>query len=76
MENLFYLGLVANLIGFVWILILAFQKHVGWGIACLLVAPIATLLFSINNWKKAYIPFLLALAGNILMITYALNSDV
>ncbi len=74
MDNVIYLGMALNLIGFIWILILAFNTHIGWGFACFFVPPIAILLYSFNNWKTTYIPFFVFVGGSVLMITGALNS--
>lgn len=44
----------------VWLLVLAFQKRVWWGLAVLFL-PLAHIVFTILEWKVAKRPFLLSL---------------
>jgi hypothetical protein len=66
MEALGLLFLVAGyavaLIAGIWLLIIAFQEHVGWGLACLFL-PIVSLIFVITHWEEAKKPFLIQLAA-------------
>ena len=54
--------LVAN----IWLIIIAFQRTVLWGLAVLLV-PFAALVFVIMYWHEAKKPFLISLAASIVM---------
>lgn len=64
---LFILGIAACVVGGLWLLITAFQESVGWGVACLLL-PIVSLIFVFLHWEDAKKPFLIGLAGNLLLI--------
>lgn len=59
------LGLVA-LAAFVWLLVVAFQTHILWGLACLFL-PFATLIFGILHWNRAAKPFVAHLASSVLI---------
>ncbi len=58
------LGLAAlvSIAAGVWILVLAFQKRIWWGLAVLFV-PLANIVFTVIEWKTARRPFLLSLAA-------------
>ena len=60
-------GLVALISG-VWTLALAFQRHLLWGLAVLLIPLGGNLAFLFVNWREARVPFLLGLVSAILMI--------
>jgi hypothetical protein len=45
-------GVLASLVGWVMLLIAAFRRHVGWGVASLLV-PGAALVFAVIHWAEA-----------------------
>jgi hypothetical protein len=49
-------------LGGLWIIVLAWERDIVWGLACLLV-PIAQLLFVALNWKQSKQAFFLWLAG-------------
>ena len=50
---------VINLIGFIWLVVVAFKQRILWGFLVLLPFPFTTLIFSINYWQKAKKPFLI-----------------
>lgn len=56
-------GLVA-FASFVWLLVVAFKTHVGWGLA-LLFLPLAPIVFAVKHWHAAKKPFLLNLGGSV-----------
>ena len=58
------LGGIVGLVGGIWLLVIAFKEHVGWGLACIFI-PGAALVFAIMKWKLAKTAFLIALAGGI-----------
>ncbi|MFH1465468.1 MAG: hypothetical protein ABIO70_13860 [Pseudomonadota bacterium] len=63
---LFAVGGFSILIGGIWILVLAFATHLGWGLACLFV-PLARLVFVLTHWERARLPFVVQLAGYLFM---------
>jgi len=64
---LLVLGIGCCVVGGIWLLITAFQESVGWGVACLLL-PIVGLIFVFLHWEDAKKPFLISVAGNLLLI--------
>ncbi len=64
-EALQFLGLIIALIGGIWIIVLAFQESIWWGLGCIFV-PFVSLIFAIMHWNIAAKPFLISLAGGIL----------
>jgi hypothetical protein len=72
-------ALIANLVGAVWLLVLAFQESVLWGLLSLFV-PCAQLVFVVQHWQKAKRPALLSLGGSgafmaACLMIYQLNAD-
>jgi hypothetical protein len=67
MHGLGMLGMVILLIGNVWIAVKAFQKGILWGLGCLIV-PFVSLIFVIMHWAETKIPFIVSLAGIVLII--------
>ena len=65
-------GLVA-LVGGIGVLIAAFRESVGWGIGCLVV-PLVSLIFVVMHWEETKKPFLLNVAGSIVMVVGAVIS--
>jgi hypothetical protein len=61
-------GLVALISG-VWTLALAFQRHLLWGLAVLLVPLGGNIAFLFVNWREARVPFLLGLVSAIMMVS-------
>lgn len=59
-------GLIA-LVGGIWLLVKAFQTSILWGLGCLFLAPVQ-LVFIIMHWGEAKKPFLIYLAGLVLVI--------
>lgn len=62
----------ATLVGGIWIVVLAFKKSVLWGIGSLIV-PFVSLIFVIMNWQETKKPFLIQIAGVVLLVVGALN---
>ncbi len=58
------LGTLVALVGGIWILVLAFKEHIGWGLACLFI-PGAALVFGIMKWKIAKTALMIAIAGGV-----------
>jgi hypothetical protein len=61
---LIVLGLIALLVGWVWLLVAAFVESVLWGIGTLLFSPIG-LIFGILHWPEYKVPMLLYVGGAI-----------
>lgn len=61
------LGGLISLVGTIWLAVIGFQKHWGWGIGCLCCFP-AAIVFAIQNWAVAKQPFLIIVAGIVLNI--------
>ncbi len=73
MSPLYWLGLVIAVVGGIWMLVLAFQESVLWGLGCLFV-PFVSLVFAIMHWDRAKIPFLIQVGGLVLLVVGALMS--
>ncbi|MEJ2398236.1 MAG: hypothetical protein P8Z67_08310 [Gammaproteobacteria bacterium] len=56
---LFIVFSVLNLVGFLWLEIVAFKRGVVWGLLVVLLSPITAIVFSLVNWFEARKPFLL-----------------
>jgi hypothetical protein len=56
------IGLIVCFVSGIWSLVVAFQRHVLWGLAYLLV-PFASLVFLFVAWAEAKKPFLIGLVG-------------
>jgi hypothetical protein len=50
------------LVGWVWIMIMAFAESVPWGVVIFCFSPIA-LVFGILHWDEAKVPTILFAAG-------------
>jgi len=64
MNTLLLVALPAGLITMIallWLVVRAFRKHAGWGVAVLLLSPFAATLFGIHYWKDEKQPFLVYL---------------
>jgi hypothetical protein len=59
------IGSVISLVGGIWLVVLAFQKSVLWGLGCLLI-PCIALYFAFTNWELAKKPFLIMIGGIVL----------
>lgn len=65
-------GLVASLVAMasaIWLVVIAFQTHIGWGIGVWFCYPFGAMAFAVQNWRKArwaalvhFVSFALALA--------------
>lgn len=64
---LLILGFILCLGGGIWLLIEAFKESVLWGLGCLLV-PFVGLIFAIMHWSECKVPFLINVAGTVLVV--------
>lgn len=63
---------ITALATFIWLVIRAFGKHAGWGIAVLLFSPISAVAFGINYWKADKVPFLAYITTTVTAIALCL----
>lgn len=66
-------GAIIAVISGIWILVLAFQESLLWGLGSLFI-PFVSLVFVIMHWDKAGKPFLINLGGGVLVGLGALMS--
>lgn len=64
-EALAILGAILGIVGYVWLLVLAFSENIGWGIGSLLCGIVA-LVFGITRWPETKVPILLYVTGLVL----------
>jgi len=67
---LFLLATLACLVAtasFIWLAIVAFKKHILWGLAVLFL-PLAPIVFAIMNWHESRKPFLISVGSSVLAI--------
>jgi len=57
----------------IWMAVVAFQTHPGWGAAVMLAYPWGSFAFAFANWERARWPALLTLVGFIGMVLMALS---
>ena len=69
MEILSIVGAVLCIIGGLWLIVLAFQESILWGLACLFL-PFVSILFVVTHWAEAKGAFLTSLAGAALIIVF------
>jgi hypothetical protein len=67
--GLIFIGLMFSLIGSLWFLIEGFKESVLWGIALILLSPIAGTVFLIYYWERVCVPFLANTIGCALIFT-------
>jgi hypothetical protein len=65
MTALFVIAGIVGLVSGIWLLVVAFQTSVWWGLGSLLI-PFVSLIFVIMNWQVAKKPFLINLAAFVL----------
>lgn len=56
-------GLLAIVLGGLWMLVQAFSESLLWGFGCLLLPGPVSLAFLIVHWRRARSPFYLQLLG-------------
>jgi len=55
------IGGIGMFVSGIWLLVVAFQESIWWGLGCILV-PFVALIFVAMHWDKAGKPFLVQLA--------------
>jgi hypothetical protein len=66
-------GYAASFLGGLWIVVLAWQKGILWGLGCLFL-PVIQLIYVALNWKESKNAFFLQLSGIALLILSMLLS--
>jgi len=56
---LWFLASIVSLVAFVWLCVLAFREHIGWGLSVFFFSPIAAIVFAIKHWQQSKKPFLI-----------------
>ncbi|MBI1785514.1 hypothetical protein HYR69_10255 [Candidatus Sumerlaeota bacterium] len=59
-------GLLAAVVGGLWMMVEAFKTSVLWGLAYIFI-PFASLIWLVTHWEEGKRPFLIGLAGGILI---------
>jgi hypothetical protein len=67
-----WVGYVLSFLGGLWIIVLAWQKGIAWGLGCLLFPPIQIFYVALN-WKQARSAFFLLVAG---FVAFFLSSAI
>jgi hypothetical protein len=63
---------VASLVGFVWLCVLAFKEHIGWGLAVFFLSPVAAVIFGIKFWQDSKKPFLICAGSTVAFFVLAI----
>lgn len=58
------IGGLMSFIGSIWVLVLAFRRHIGWGLAGLLI-PFALMVFGVMNWSETQEGMMLTIVGTV-----------
>jgi hypothetical protein len=58
-------AIVLTLVGWVWLVVLGFKDHWGWGLAIFFIGFVG-LVYGFMNFSKAKIPTIMLLVGLIL----------
>lgn len=67
---LFNLAALVALVSYIWLVIVAFKKSIGWGFAVLLLSPITAIIFANKNWRKSKKPFLIYITTSTACFAY------
>ena len=59
-------GGIMMLVGWIWILINAFSESILWGLACLCLNPVGTIVYGVLRWHDLKFPTLLYVFGLLL----------
>jgi hypothetical protein len=73
MTALLILGMILTVVGGIWLLVVAFQTSVWWGLGSLLI-PFVGLVFVFMHWQPSKKPFLIYVVGFVLLAIGAMNS--
>ena len=73
METLYHafgLATLVALVSYIWLVVVAFKKSVGWGFGVMLLSPITAIIFAIKNWRKSKKPFLIYITTSTACYAY------
>lgn len=70
-----FVGFGITFVGGMWLLVLAFQENILWGLAYMII-PFVSLVFLVMFWEDTKKPFLISLGGTLLMFCGALLGGV
>ena len=65
------IGLIAYLVGWVWVVIIAFRENLWWGLGVFFV-PLVAIYFVITHWDEAKKAFITTVAGVVLFVAGAM----
>ncbi|MBM4149658.1 MAG: hypothetical protein FJ224_11560 [Lentisphaerae bacterium] len=60
---LYIVGFITMAVGGIMLIVAAFKKSVGWGLAVLFLSPLAAFVFVAMNWQEARKAFMIQTAG-------------
>ncbi|NOK63091.1 MAG: hypothetical protein GFH27_549279n478 [Chloroflexi bacterium AL-W] len=60
------IGALISIVGTIWLLILAFKRHILWGLGSFFI-PFVIVIFAIKFWAEAQVPFVVYIVGGIVM---------
>lgn len=73
-EVIFFVGFGLLVIGGIGLLITAFRVNILWGLAILLIAPVA-IIFLVLHWDDGKGPFKVQVLGILIMAAFAYMND-
>ena len=71
--SLFTLAWILSLVGYLWLVVVAFKRSVLWGVLVLFFSPITAIIFSLMNWfdaRKAFIVYISSFVLSIGVVIY------
>ena len=66
-QILLSVGGILAFVGYIWIIVTAFQKNVLWGLVCIIPIPVIGWIFCFLHWEEGKQPFLVSIGGAIMM---------
>jgi len=60
--NIALIGIALAVVGYLWIIVLAFRTGLLWGLACLLLPPVG-LIYCILNFRETWKPLVVSIVG-------------
>ena len=69
---LWFVVSIVSLVGFVWLCVLAFKEHIGWGLAVFFLSPIGAIVFAIKHWQESKKPFLIYAGSTVAFFVLAI----
>jgi hypothetical protein len=66
MDGIIWLGVLITFVAWIWIIVLAFKKSIGWGFACMFI-PLAPLVYVIMY--RRFLPLAVLVVGILMYFT-------